>query len=78
MGKKRKYDAVVAEAINSFWIENKYPPTLRDIMKITGISSTCTCRYAIRKIDGIRFAENSRIIPKWVDDLFKERDAKRK
>jgi len=66
----RKYDAKMKVAIDVFWQQNKYPPTLRDLMKIVGISSTSVCRYVIRHLDGVRIAKNGRVIPLWVDNLF--------
>ena len=66
----RKYDAKMKVAIDVFWRQNKYPPTLRDLMAIVGISSTSVCRYVLRHIEGIRIAKNGRVIPLWVDQLF--------
>ena len=65
-----KHDIKTKKAINDFWIENKYPPTLRDIMKLTNITSTSVCRYVVHKMKGIRISKNGRIIPLWVDDMF--------
>ena len=65
-----KYDAKMKVAIDVFWRQNKYPPTLRDLMKIVGISSTSVCSYVLRKIEGVRIAKNGRVIPLWVDQLF--------
>ena len=66
-----KYEAKVKSVVDKFWIENKFPPTLRDIMGMTGIPSTSVCRYVVRNINGIRIARNGRVIPLWVDNLFK-------
>ncbi len=66
----RKYDAKMKVAIDVFWRQNKYPPTLRDLMAIVGISSTSVCRYVLRHIEGVRIAKNGRVIPLWVDQLF--------
>ena len=67
---RRKYDAEMKVAIDVFWRQNKYPPTLRDLMHIVGISSTSVCRCVIRRLDGVRIAKNGRVIPLWVDNLF--------
>lgn len=62
-------------AIDVFWRQNKYPPTLRDLMAIVGISSTSVCRYVLRHIEGVRIAKNGRVIPLWVDQLFLSNNA---
>lgn len=71
----RKYDAKMKAAIDVFWRQNKYPPTLRDLMAIVGISSTSVCRYVLRHIEGVRIAKNGRVIPLWVDQLFLSNNA---
>lgn len=64
---------IVRAAVDRFWQENHYPPTTRDIMRMTGISSTSLVRYYVERIPGIRIANHGRIIPEWVDDVFAQR-----
>jgi hypothetical protein len=59
----------VRSAIDRFWRENHYPPTVRDLMRMTGISSTSAVRYHLVKLADVRIAKRGRIIPKWVDDV---------
>ena len=63
----------ITAAIDRFWWENHYPPTTRDLMRMTGISSTSVVRYHVRKLPGVRIAKYGRIIPKWVDEVFEKR-----
>lgn len=63
----------IRKIIDDFWRENHYPPSLRDIMQVSGIKSTFSCRYIVRSLPDIRITKNGHPIPKWVDQLFKEK-----
>jgi hypothetical protein len=59
----------VKQAIDKFWLENHYPPTIRDLKAMTGYASTSTIVYHVSRLSGTRIT-NGRIIPLWVDDVF--------
>lgn len=65
-----KYSAQTKFAIDKFWRENKFPPTIADIMSMVGIPSSSHCRYILKNLEGVRLARNGRVIPLWVDNLF--------
>jgi len=65
-----KYSTQTKSAIDKFWRENKFPPTIRDIMNMVGIPSSSHCRYILKNLEGVRLARNGRVIPLWVDNLF--------
>lgn len=65
--------AQLRAAIDRFWRENHYPPTTRDLMRMTGISSTSVVRYYLERLPEIRIANHGRIIPKWVDEVLTKR-----
>jgi hypothetical protein len=69
-GNKSKRYAIVKDAIDRFWIENHYPPTIRDLMEMTGVTSTSVMTYYIKRLPEIRVAKYGRIIPVWVDAVF--------
>jgi len=57
-------------AIDRFWMDNHYPPTIRDLMEIVGITSTSVASYYIKRLPEVRQSEHGRIIPQWVDGIF--------
>ena len=67
---KNARHSAIKTAVDKFWEEHHYPPTIRDLMKMTGISSTSVAKYYMERVPGVRFAEHGRIIPLWVDDVF--------
>ena len=54
--------SLIRHAINTYWKENRCPPSIRNIRTITGITST----------SHIRFGRYGKPIPRWVDELFDE------
>jgi hypothetical protein len=65
-----KWKQPVLNELNRFWKTNHYPPTLRDLMEVTGISSTSVCRFVLLGLDDVRLTEFGHPIPKWVDNMF--------
>jgi hypothetical protein len=45
-------------------------------MQMTGISSSSVVRYHVNRLPGIRLAAHGRVIPHWVDDVFKAQQKK--
>lgn len=43
-----RYDGAILAAVDEYWAERCRPPTLREIMGLTGITSTATARHAVR------------------------------
>ena len=71
-GPKSVLRPLVKKAIDDFWRANHYPPTIRDIRNLTGISSTSVVSFHLKKIPDIRFGRYGKPIPRWVDELFDE------
>jgi hypothetical protein len=69
--------AAVRTAVDRFWMENHYPPTTRDLMAMTGISSTSVVRYYVTRLSGVRMAKYGRIIPLWVDSVFETHQSRK-
>jgi hypothetical protein len=70
---KGKWDIVFAKALDDYWRENHFPPTLRDLMKGSGVTSTSVATYYLKRMVRfglIRITRYGRPIPLWVDDLF--------
>lgn len=42
---KCKTTLLVLDAIETYWLEHRFSPSIRDIMEITGITSTSVVRY---------------------------------
>jgi len=62
-----KWWSQVSDAIDKFWQDNHYPPTLRDLMGMTGITSTSFMRYITHRLPGIRITAGGHPVPDWVD-----------
>jgi hypothetical protein len=68
---KSKYKDALRESIDLFWINNHYPPTMRDLIEMVGHNiSTSHVSYLLDGYDDIRRTDRGKVIPKWVDDLF--------
>lgn len=71
----------VFRAIDEFWEQNSYPPTIRDIAALTGLSpkSTGTIWMYMNNLaqEGKIIVRNTRPIPLWVDELIKKETEKR-
>lgn len=68
-----KYKKLLRESIDEFWIVNHYPPTIRELIDLTGgTASTSHINKILATYSDIRRSKNGRIIPKWVDELFKK------
>jgi hypothetical protein len=68
-----KYDQLLRESIDEFWIVNHYPPTIRELIDLTGgTASTSHINKILGTYKDIRRSKNGRIIPKWVDELFQK------
>lgn len=70
MPKKHDRD-IVSKNIDDFVRENGYPPTIRDVMRISDISSTSVARYILERLteDGVLVKRNTHFIPQWVITL---------
>lgn len=44
-------EKIVFNAIVSFWDKNKYPPTIRELCKLTGYRSTCTVQNKLKSLE---------------------------
>jgi hypothetical protein len=75
LGNHSKRYAEVKAAIDKFWVDNHFPPTIRDLQQMTGISSTSTVAYYLKRLPEIRMARWGRIIPSWVDDVLTSRQS---
>lgn len=62
------HDHAILDAIDEFWRENCYPPTIRDLMQLTDATSTSVVRYVLRKLaaQGLIVRRKARPIPLWV------------
>ena len=67
---KSKYEKSVRESIDLFWMNNHYPPTIRDLMEMVGSPSTHHISVLVDNYKDVRKAKHGRIIPRWVDSLF--------
>ena len=66
-----KYKQPVRDAIDLFWLNNHYPPTIRDLIDMTGgTASTSHINKIVDEFKDIRIGKKGRIIPKWADTLF--------
>lgn len=75
-GRPIKYNREeIRKIIDDWWRENKTPPSLRNLMDRTGITSTSVMHYVLHQIPGIRFSEEGHPIPKWVDQAIERREA---
>lgn len=73
---KGKYDEKVIKFVDTFWKEYFRPPSIREIGKACGISSTSVVSYVLHRLtrDGKYFIyENVArgIVPVWVSDAIK-------
>jgi len=64
---KGKYTDNIREAIDKFWAERFYPPTIRDLMAMSGCRSTSHVAYIVKEFPDID-VDNGRIIPHWIKD----------
>lgn len=65
-----KWDREIQDALDDFWQENHYPPSGRELMDLTGCTSTSIIKFTLMRIPGVRIADNGKAIPEWVDKLF--------
>ena len=42
-----RYDGAILAAVDEYWTEHCRPPTMRELMALTGITSTAVVRYAV-------------------------------
>ena len=49
------------------YLNPAHPPTLRDLMGMTGITSTSFMRYITHRLPGIRITAGGHPVPDWVD-----------
>lgn len=69
---KSQYFSGARMAIDNFWRKNHCPPTIRDIMDLSGIPSTSMVVKICKYLPGIRCTETGKYIPEWVDELFEK------
>lgn len=72
-----KFDEIVAEYIDMYWIRNACPPTLREIAEACGVSSSSATLYIVRRIAPGRLilardGTARQIIPLWVRDAIRK------
>ena len=70
-GSVGRHDHDIRQAIDAFWLENCYPPSVRDIMRHTEASSTSVVFASLRRLEAqgvITRAEGLAwaIVPVWV------------
>jgi len=68
-----KWEEPLIKALDDFWMQNHYPPAVRDLMQATGITSTSVCIYVLSRLPNVRFTQYGKPIPKWVDAIFEEK-----
>ena len=69
-----KYRKIVRQAIDDFWMQNHFPPTIRDLVEMSGgTASTSHIDKLLDTYDDIRIA-NGKPIPQWVDQLFSQEE----
>ena len=67
---KGKYTEKVRRSIDIFWLENKFPPTLKDLMEMAGVPSKSHCWAIVGSLENVRLTRDGRPIPLWVEKLF--------
>jgi hypothetical protein len=68
-----KYKKLLRESIDEFWVINHYPPTIRDLIELTGgTASLSHVNKILATYPDIRRSKHGRIIPIWVDELFEK------
>lgn len=65
----------VTEAIDRYWKENAFPPTMRDVMNMTGISTKSIVQYEYRRLaeQGVIDIIDGKPRPRWVKDRLDKR-----
>jgi hypothetical protein len=71
--KKGIWTDLVEQAIDASWREKAIPPTIRDIMDVTGITSKSVVSYEYRRLCEAGKIEivRGKPIPKWVSTKIK-------
>ena len=67
------YDYAILDAIDKFWREDCYPPTIRVLMEMSGATSTSVVWKALRRLAKQKHIvlRNARPIPFWVVDAIR-------
>jgi hypothetical protein len=67
-----KYEENIKTFINKYWKENFKPPTIRDISRGCGISSSSVISYALNAMGHAGDGKSKNIIPDWVKKAITE------